>query len=380
MRFILLFASLFFSSVVLSLSLNQQREVYNDAKLLQTQNRWDEATDKLAVIPVYPLTYLLEYQFLKSNFSQENGEQINDFIREYKQHKITNKLQREYLYYLSKNKYWAEFVAFYPKLPRSAKLKCFYFQANISTGKEKEIWLDVKNAWLSGKSLPNACDSVFNYYLENEMINSDLIWQRFELAFEHNKSTLMSYLIEMLEGEQKQLASDLYTLNKNLKNLEKSKLFKNREQMSYSFLNTMIKRLARADIPLAIQAYEFYEQQTPFSFEDEVEIKTYFVFRILTNNEPELLTWSDDALLELADITLIEQRIRYAIKYNNWADIDTWIMRLPQDKIQENIWVYWQARSLEQKKQFKEANELYKKISNQRKYYGFLAAQKLGLA
>lgn len=379
MRFIFLFFSLFFSSVVLSLSLNQQREVYSDAKLLQTQNRWDEATDKLAVIPVYPLTYLLEYQFLKSNFSQQDGDLINDFISKNKQHKITNELQREYLYYLAENKHWAEFIAFYPKLPRSGKLKCFYFQAKMATGKEKAIWPDVKNAWLSGGSLPNACDSVFDYYLESEMINSDLIWQRFELAFERNKSSLMRYLIKMLEGEQKQLASELYALNKKPQNLIESNLFTNKDQTSYSFLKTMIKRLARVDIALAIQTYQLYEQKTHFTFKDEVEIKKYFVYQILINTEPELLAWSDETLVQLGDITLIEQRVRYAIKYNNWAEIDAWIMKLPQVKKQENIWVYWQARSLEEKKQFKEANDLYQTIAHQRKYYGFLAAQKLGL-
>ena len=379
-RFILLMLSTLLSTNVFSLSLSQQRGVYSEAKLLQKQYRWNEANEKIATIPVYPLTYLLEYKQLKSHFSPKNVNQISDFINANKQHEITYALQREYLYYLANKQRWDEFLAFYPQLPHSSKLKCFYFQAKMSNGMQDEIWPDVKGAWLSSSSMPNACDSVFSYYLKNEKISQELIWQRFGLAFQSNKKSLMSYLIGLMDKDNKNLGLQIQALNKHPKQLSKSSLFIQYEHPSYPFLKVLIKRLARADISAGLAVYQKYQSKIPFSVSDQVELNNYLSSRILIKNEHELLPWLDDNLSEFGDVKLIEQRIRYAIKFNNWADIEYWITQLPLEATQKSTWVYWQARSLENKKQFEEANELYRKISGERQYYGFLAAQKLGLS
>lgn len=378
-RFILIISSVLFSSTVFSISIDQQRLIYNEALQLQENNNWDEAKDKLDTIPIYPLTYILEYQQLKKEFSQDSVVEINDFINNNKRYKISDQLQREYLYYLAGKKYWTEFVTFYPQLPRSGKLKCFYFQAKIEMGDDRSIWPDVKKTWLKGSSQPNACDTVFNYYLKINKISQVLIWQRFERAFQRNKKPLMIYLIGLMEGKNKTLATQLYALNKNTKKLSTSALFTHREQASYSFVKPLLKRLARADIKLALKTYNAYEEKIPFTFNDEIQLKKYFAYRILIDNKQKLLPWLDETLLHLGNVKLTEQRIRYAIKYNNWADIEHWIGALPTENAQKTTWVYWQARAFEQKKQFKKADALYLKISGKRKYYGFLAAQKLSL-
>ncbi|WP_028866522.1 transglycosylase SLT domain-containing protein [Psychromonas hadalis] len=379
-RYLFIIFSILFASNVFSLSLNQQRAVYSEAQLLQSQNRWNEADVKLASIPVYPLTYFLTYQHLKENFSQQSLTEIDTFIIKNKRYKISDDLQREYLYYLAGKQYWSDFLIFYPQLPRSSRLKCFYFQAKMATGKEKEIWPEVEKFWLSGYSRPNSCDVTFNTYLKNKKISQKLIWQRFELAYNSNQKALMNHLINLMKGGNKLLAKQLATLNHTPKKLAKSKLFQHRDQVSYSFLKPTLKRLAREDIQLGLQVFHFYEQNVPFSFNDEIYLKKYFSSRILIKNEQSLLPWLDETLLFLGDIKLIEQRIRYAIKYNNWVDIARWIDVLPVEEAQKTTWIYWQARVLENKKQFKEADKLYQQIANKRKYYGFLAAQKLGLS
>ncbi|MEI6897836.1 MAG: transglycosylase SLT domain-containing protein [Psychromonas sp.] len=379
-RIILVICAILFSSMVLSLSLSQQRLIYSEAKSLQGQQRWDEAAIKMDSIPRYPLTYLLEYQILKSNLSQDNLSKISTFIEHNKPHWASYNLQRKYLYYLAKNQYWDDFITFYPQLPRSPSLKCFYFQAKMSQGKAQSIWPDVKKMWLKGWSRPNACNVVFNYYLKKEMISQELILQRFKLAHINNKKPLMKYLITLLQGDNKQLTKQIYTLYENPRMLPTSTLFSQKEQASYPFLKPSIKRLARSDIAFAVQTYQNYEQKIPFTANDKVELEKYLLLRILIRNRQELLPWFDETLLSLADVDLMEHRIRYAIKYNNWQDIEFWVKKLPQETAQKNRWVYWQARVLEERKEFKEANKLYQKIAGYRKYYSFLAAQKLGLS
>jgi len=378
-KMLVLIASILFSSTVVSLPLTQQRSIYSQAQALQKQHKWDAVAKKIATIPDYPLNYILEYHRLKENFSLHSLTEVSKFIEKNNHYSLSDSLQREYLYYLAAQHAWDEFITFYPKLPRTTKLKCFYFQAKLAQGEEESIWPEVQKSWLSGHSQPNACDPVFNHYKKQKMISQDLIWQRFELAYQSNKKPLMKYLIRLMKDKNKKVAEQLYALNSAPQLLPKSTLFATKELISYPFLVPSFKRLARADIDLAIKTYQEYDKKLLLSDDDETKLKKYLSYRILINNEADLFPWLDKTLPALGDVKLIEQRLRYAIKHSNWTDIAYWISVLPEEVAQGHTWVYWQARVLEEKKKVKEANELYQKIAGVRKYYSFLAAQKLGL-
>lgn len=376
---LVLFSASCFSGVM---TLSEQRDIYKEAIDLQNQGLWDQASKKSELIIDYPLAYLLDYKNIKENFSKNELLVVQSFITNYGTYKAASDLQRKYLYYLGNNKYWDEFLSFYPRLPNSTSLKCFHFQAKMSQGKMAEILPVIEKMWLTGRSLPNSCDPVFKYYLQNEQLSKALIWQRFELAYRRNNNSLLSYLITLMTGEHKALAEQLYLLNKTPKKLVNSTLFNNRKEASYSFLLIAMKRLAKKDIKLAIETYRNYEEKMPFTFFDGVELKKYFVSRILIRNEDELLSWLDKELPNLGAPDLVERRIRYAIKADNWADIEYWLTKLPLKEKQKSKWQYWQARVLETKdeKQVDLAMSLYQQVATTRSYYGFLAAQKLGLA
>ncbi|MCG6200190.1 transglycosylase SLT domain-containing protein [Psychromonas antarctica] len=372
-----LLSSCSFSTV---LPLSQQRQIYAKTAALQERQLWEEAAQNAALIPQYPLTYLLDYQYIKAHFDRNSLSAVQSFINHYSRRKVSSDLQRDYLYYLADNQYWPDFLRFYPHLPNSLDLKCFHFQAQMAQGGADKIWPLVQETWLTGYSLPNACDSVLDYYLDNHKISSALIWQRFQLAYIHNQTSLSAYLLTLMDKKSQLLARQLLQLRRSPEKLLSSKLFQEKEQASYSFLLIGIKRLAQKEISLGINAYLAYDKKIPFTLFEKISLKKYFISRILIRNETSLLSWSDKELLDLGDQDLIEQRIRYAIKLDNWVDIEFWLTQLSLPMQQDNKWLYWQARVLENKQQPEQANKLYRQIATERTFYGFFAAQKLGLA
>ncbi len=375
----IIFCFLLPASFAAALTLTAQREIYAQAVALQEQALWPQAEQKTQLIADYPLSYLLHYQSLKHNFSQHSLPQVQAFIKKNAQYKISNDLQREYLYYLAENRYWSEFLSFYPQLPNSTALKCYHFQAKMAQGEAHTIRANVKKLWLTGYSLDNACDDVFKYYLSSKEISQSLIWQRLQLAYLKNQSSLIAYLITLMDDSHKHLAQQLYQLNKDPSRLLRSTLFNNRQQSHYPLLLPSIKRLARKDIHLGMQAYSRYDQKIAFNDLQTVDLKKYLISQILIHDAIELFPWLDKELVALADGALIERRIRYALRLNNWADIDYWLGQLPAEQKQQPKWLYWQARVLENQQQQKKADALYRTLAKQRTYYGFLAAQKLNL-
>jgi len=393
------FLSLFlfsFSSLATSLTWSQQRDLYTQAVDLQTQKMWSEALQKTKLIPAYPLTYLLEYQQLKAHFSRNSLFAVQSFIKDNPDRRVSYDLQRSYLYYLAKNQYWREYLSFYPRLPNSVDLKCYHFQARLAGDQADEIWTDVQRTWLTGSSLPNACDSVLQYFLDSKKISQALILQRFHLAYANNKTSLMSYLITLMDKENELLAKQLYALHKTPTKVLNSPLFNNlsfnsdlvnREaNASHEFLVASIKRLAKKDIELGLNAYLTYERKKSFTTAEQIKLEKYLISRIMIRNETKLLSWLDKTLSALGDVSLTERRIRYAIRLNNWPDIEYWLGQLSQvnsnqvnSKQLDSKWLYWQARVLENKQQQGQADKLYQEIATERNYYGFLAAQKLGV-
>ena len=375
----MIFCLLLSSSFATALTLSEQREVYKQGLELQKQGLWSEVEQKADLIPQYPLHYLLDSQRLKNNFSQDSLAEVQTFIKHNAKHKISNDLQRKYLYYLATHEYWSDFLSFYPRLPNSTDLKCYHFQAKIAQGEQDKIWPDVQKVWLTGASLPNACDNVLQYYLTNKKISQQLIWQRFKLAYQKKQNSLLSYLITLMDKPNKPLAEQLYKLNKDPSKLLNDTLFSSRKQNHYSLLLASIEHLAKKDINLGMEAYYNYDKKIGFNSLEKVKLKKYFISRILISDKTEQLPWLDKELLSLADSALIERRIRYAIKLNNWTDIEYWLKQLSADHKQQPKWLYWQARVLANQQQQSKANSLYQELAGQRTYYGFLAAQKLGL-
>ncbi|MFT5807548.1 MAG: soluble lytic murein transglycosylase [Moritella dasanensis] len=373
-----------FSSFATSLTWSQQRDLYTQAADLQTQEMWSEAVQTTKLIPAYPLTYLLEYQQLKAHFSRDSLSAVQSFIKDNLDRRASYDLQRSYLYYLAKNQYWHEYLTFYPQLPNSVDLKCYHFQARIAGDQADEIWSDVQKTWLTGSSLPNACDSVLAHYLDSKQISQALILKRFQLAYTNNKKALMSYLITLMDKENELLAKQLYALHRTPKKLLNSPLFNNKEDASHDFLVASIKRLAKKDIELGLDAYLSYERQKSFTSAEQIQLKKYLISRIMSRNESTLFPWLDKTLSALQDVKLTERRIRYAIRFNHWPDIEHWLAQLNEikqvdSKQLDSKWLYWQARVLENKQQQDQADKLYQNIATERNYYGFLSAQKLGI-
>ncbi|WP_392339158.1 transglycosylase SLT domain-containing protein [Moritella marina] len=365
------------SSFATSLTWDQQRGLYTQAADLQSQDMWSEALQKTKLIPGYPLTYLLEFEQIKAHFSRDSMLEVQAFIKNNSDRRASYDLQRSYLYYLAENQYWDEYLSFYPQLPKSVDLKCFHFQAQLANDQADEIWTDVQKTWLTGSSLPNACDDVLDYYLDNKKISQELIFKRFNLAYVKNKTAIMSYLITLMDKENKLLAEQLYALHKAPATLLNNPLFEN--AASNDFLVASIKRLAKKDIDLGLNAYLDYERKLALTSKEQDHLKKYLISRIMIRDETSLFPWLDKSLSTLGDVSLTERRIRYAIRLNNWPDIEYWLAQLSEIKPLASKWQYWQARVLENKQQQNQADKLYQSIATERNYYGFLAAQKLGL-
>jgi soluble lytic murein transglycosylase len=367
------------SNLVTALSLDNQRNIFTDTLNLQSQKEWDKANQNIEKISDYPLAYLAQFNYLKANINKVSDQEILDFIDSHKSKSVSDELQRIYLFHVSKQKNWSQFLTAYPKMPNNRLLKCYYLQASIATGKSQEAWPDAQKYWLNSTSLPNACDDVYVYYQDQNLLTQDDIWQRFKLAYVTNTQGLMRFLIGRMDNKNAAVAKQLYDLNSNPNALLNSALFSSRQAQTSDFLVPTIKRLANKDLDKAMATYQALDKKTPFTEDEAREIKTQFARIIVQGGKTAYFPWLDKELGALGNASLIEQRIRYAIKRNDWTNIGFWLIQLPEEDRNKSDWLYWQARVLENAGKSDAAKEVYQRVAKERNFHGFMAAQKLGV-
>lgn len=372
------FSLLLFSQLSFAINLAEQRAIYAEATELQVKKNWEGANKKIDLIPRYPLAYLIQYEYLKAHFSSVGTHDILTFINENSQYSASNDLQRTYLYYLAKHKRWDDYLLVYPRFPRSTDLRCFHIEAKIYQGESTQAWTMMRKVWLTGHSLPNACDLVVEHYISNKKITQTLIWQRFNLAFQEDNRAVMRYLGGALRGEEAVLASNIIQVNKHLTDLLTTNVFALKTNKSFPFLVTFIERLSRKNIDDGLKAYYLYDQKLGFTEKEDIALKRYFAARIIQNDLTNYFYWLDSFLADLDSDNLIEQRIRYALRFNNWKDIEHWVSKLSPKLQKHPRWRYWHARELEHENKKEEAYAIYNELAKKRSYYGFLSAQKAG--
>ncbi|MCG6507572.1 lytic murein transglycosylase, partial [Vibrio parahaemolyticus] len=79
--------------------------------------------------------------------------------------------------------------------------RCYYYNAKLQTGKRAEAYAGAKRLWLSGGSVADACDPLFDAWDKQGGLTDALVLERMVLAFEGRNRALMKYLVKKLDSK-----------------------------------------------------------------------------------------------------------------------------------------------------------------------------------
>jgi soluble lytic murein transglycosylase len=376
--FYMLIMGVFLSSVAnaQTKTLLQQRWQFKEAHQVLLKEDLNTFEQLLAQLQDYPIAHYLRYFYLESHL--ENAETIRAFLAQYKDTPIAQSLRQAWLTQLAKKGDWQTFIANYTP-QKSTVLQCYHLQAHFNTqGELKGKLLNkAKDLWLVGISQPDECDPVFAILYDNEQITNEMRWQRIRLAMQKGNLKLARFIANGLpEADQ-----DLVTLWQELHNNPATAL--NGFQLSDTplareMLLHGLRRLARKDAGSAYKYWKNCQTNYAFSKQENAELFHYIALKSVRQNHPEAARWLAEVDKDLVDERIIQTRLQMALAQQDWQAVTKLIQSLPaaqRDKLQ---FQYWQARALEQTGATKKAEKRFEALSQNRDYYGFLAADRLG--
>jgi len=264
--------------------------------------------------PLYPY---LEYEELSRSLGSSRS--IRSFIKTYADTPLAERLRRSWLRSLAKRKQWSEYYRAYDsELDDNTELRCHYMHASLLKG--KNVFAAVQEIYPVGKSLPDACDPVFDHYYKSGAITPAMIWNRLVLAGDKRNSTLARYLSKKLPKAQQGWYSWWQNLNaRPLKTM--SRLAQERDS---DYLRDMLAfgvvHYAREDTTAAWDLWHGqYKNKFNFTRAQINKVEHAIALRAAWRHIPEAYGYLTSLAEAALDQEAREWRVRSALRIQNWS-------------------------------------------------------------
>jgi soluble lytic murein transglycosylase len=360
-----------------SAQMEQQRHQFMQARnalRAKQMDRFKSLTDQLRDYPLYP--YLLQL-YLSSNLWRAKDSELIDFLERYGDLPTANDLRRDWLRYLARHGRWQTFVDNYTS-QNDETLRCYHLHARLQTQNHAYLLEDARSVWLSGKSLPPQCDTVFALLYKSDLFTEDLIWQRIRLAMAAGNTGLAKYLSGFLKGNDNQWARRWLDVHSNSVQGTQNPKFKDlpiaREILAYG-----IQRLVKVNIDLAISRWRELRDAYSFNSTQIDDIDRVIAINAASKKHAQAREILEQVRNSLVDEEIFHWRLATALRNKDWERLKRWTEGDPPIAEVTQRWRYWRARAYAATGNQTAAEAIHRITAQERDYYGFLAADELRL-
>lgn len=361
-------------------TLTEQRSRFLEAEKALSLNQTDNFSKLLPTLTDYPLYPYLQYLDMKERLQHLSADEMAHFLREHESLPVSDFLRKKWLRLKARQGDWQQFLAFYTP-QNNTRLQCHYLYALIQTGQAAQAYPEIEALWLTGRSQPGNCDRVFDHWQAAGQQTTALVWQRLELALQAGHRTLARYLINALPSQDQKLARLWVKLHHKPQLLEKyrQQIIASQHAMVPNIFTNIIRRVAGQSPQAAADLWFGIATQIPVDAASQYAMLQSLAIAQARRQLPGAEDWfslvPDQYLTELAR----EWRVRSALRQSQWSLALTALNALTPEQQREDRWQYWRARTNEELNDTETAIVHFRALAQQRSYYGFLAADRLGL-
>ena len=367
------------SGSVMADSLDEQRTRYQQIKQAWDNNQMDVVAQLMPTLKDYPLYPYLEYRQLSQHLDQETGLAVNAFIQRYPTLPPVRTLSSRFVNELARREDWRGLLVFSPQPPQPVAARCNWYYAKWATGQQQVAWEGAKSIWLRGNSLPSGCDKLFAAWQAAGEQTPITTLERIRLAMVAGNTSLVNFLAKQLPSNYQTMADAIMALQNDANTVEAFARAVGPTNFTRQATVLALARLAREDTENARAMIPTLARLQQMSEEEKQEMQEAVAWQLMGKEvSAEQARWRDGVVMNSASTALLERRIRLALSNNDRRGLNTWIARLDPDAKQKDEWQYWQADLLLERGRKEEAEEILRKLMQERGFYPMVAAQRLG--
>ena len=362
-----------------SLKFNKQRKLFIEAERLLKLGRHTQYQKLESNLKDYPLYPYLRFIELERQIKKTSNKKIQTFLQNYHRTPLARKLYYRWINSLARQGKAKDLVQFF-RPTQNTHLLCHYANAQYKTGEKKSAFQLINELWLSGDSLPRSCDPMLMNWQKAGYMTNDRIWARIHLVMKKGRRRLATYLAKSLTTKERQKLHLWKKIQRHPEHLIKTKqMFKNQTSpIMHWILVDGMTRLARRKPLIAAAYWQEIRDKYHFNGKEKERIERHLALSLARAATPLSRTTLEVLKLDSRDTTVITPHILSAIADKDWPSALAWLNNLKSEEKNSERWRYWRARALEEMGRLDEARSLYLQITDNRSYYSFLAADRIG--
>lgn len=362
-----------------------QREHFRRAYQAYLDNRVKEAEAMGSGAVDYLLAPHLQYESLRRRLdgarsADEISAPVRRFIKDHADTNVGERLRRQWLLRLARERRWNEFLADYAPQEGTA-LRCAHISARIATDSpnaiEAALLDDAKSLWLTGETLPAACAGIDDWLGERGVLTTALVGERFTMAMDENNYSLAMQLASALpQGNPALLKLWPKVIGKPAKFLNDPLLHRD-TVVTRAIVRSGILRLAKANAGKADNEWAQRRQRYAFTDAERASISAGIAVAAFRQDSSLAASLLDKVPSGHRGADVQRAMIATGLRRQDWKRIERWTQQPAAADMEALSWKYWRARALQKLGMKADAEIIFRELAGERDYYGLLAAEHL---
>jgi soluble lytic murein transglycosylase len=329
----------------------------------------------------YPLYPYLELEQLRRHISSASSREIDAFLERYADQLPAARLRAAWLRTLQSQQRWDDYLRYHDDDDATTEQRCTHAWALSRTGQSAAAGQETAGLWLSPRSLPKACDALFQAWYLNGNPGTELAWQRFELAMTAGEYQLARYLTRFLDAEYLADANLYLQVKDNPSLVRNAQRFHSGNPRHSQIVEFGLRKIAGANTVIARRNFESHARSGVLNLESMRNLAPRIAGNMASVSGREALEWILGLEPAARSDALAEDAVRYALRGDDWGPVMSALQILPPSLAGEERWEYWSARAMQASSASgsgaSEARQRFRKLHGTRSYYGFLAADRI---
>ena len=357
-----------------------------DAARSDDSAKADFYADKLAN---YQFPDYVDYYRLKTRLKDLPDLQVLDFLQRYNGSAIADRMRNDWLLELGKRRDWAMFDLQYPQylVADDTQVKCYGLLSRVMKGQRVA---DEARALLTNPNIyGEACGSLITALAQSTQFDANDLWTQLRLAGEVDATGPARRIMLLLGGSDKKIAQAIdvpaLALARGL----------GPDRADHETYLVAVGRMAKTSSKLAVLALNrVLPQLTP---QEQAIGWGNIALKASYSLAPETDDYWRRAEGAPLSAEALQWKTRFALRAENWRQVQANIEAMPPALAQDPTWIYWLGRALEAQNQVQaqaqtqaqaedrrqgglnmRAAELFGRIAGQNNFYGVLADEELG--
>ena len=366
--------------------IDAQRELFRRVYAEVERGNWDvvenlDVADKQN-LQQYTLWPDLRATWYRATLKRARHADIETFLEQYGALKPARELRYQYALHLASTGRLDDYLKIYQQFYQGLdipRLDCLALHAEIRADRKQRIVPRAIDLWMIGKSQEKECDPVFAYLDDQHLLDRTHYMKRYAMAIDAREFSLARWLGRSIDQAHVDAAGQWLSAQQNPERFVRRHLNWKSDNTVRRQLVYCIDRITYADPDLANDLWMQLKRLHAFSAEQE----------LLTERHIALWTARDrlpDAYLRLTRLPpaarndeVLRWRARISLRQQHWQNLLTDIEEMSDEERNSEEWRYWFAMGRRQLAASAEADLALSELATERSYYGFLAADEMGL-